>query len=494
MSSPDYIAFSQFIKIDRRKSDPVYLQIVYQFINAIQRRLLEEGNKIPGSRVLSKELKVHRKTVMAALEELQAQGWIETRPNVGTFINKTEQKTEKSDIPVFSHPYPEHAGFTFRKSFILDAPYQKNKGTYRFTDGQPDYRIIKNNELARFYSAALKRKNTIKRLPDFSVMGNSFFNEQLSYYINLTQGFHISKDHLMYTPGKETLLYIFTQLFVQTGDLILVGALSYPFSNMVFRQAGAILKTIPMDEEGIDIDYIRAHFKKGDIKCVYVQPRHQYPTTISLSVERKTALMMLSEEYDFIIIEDDTNSELTFEKSTTVPIAKRAHHGNIIYLGAFGTFLTPGFRTNFMIAPKDFIEEARKYLNIFGSMDLVKEQALGEMIHEGDIHRYRRKAIKVYQSRRDHFAQLITHHFSDHLRFSFPKGGLAFWFRFNKPLPLKGLADHCRQKGLFLPRICLYQNQTLTALRLGFGHLNEGEMEEAIRILKEGYNFTCPDP
>src|SRR5690554_1223193 len=86
MSSPDIPAFSQFIKIDRRKSDPIYLQIVYQFIQAVQGRLLEEGSKIPGSRKLSKDLNVHRKTIIAALDELQSQGWVTMVPSVGTFV------------------------------------------------------------------------------------------------------------------------------------------------------------------------------------------------------------------------------------------------------------------------------------------------------------------------------------------------------------------------------------------------------------------------
>src|SRR5690625_4763873 len=90
MSSPDIPSFSQFIKIDRRKSDPIYLQIVYQFIQAVQGRLLEVGNKIPGSRRLSKDLNVHRKTIIAALDELQTQGWVTTVPSVGTFVENPD--------------------------------------------------------------------------------------------------------------------------------------------------------------------------------------------------------------------------------------------------------------------------------------------------------------------------------------------------------------------------------------------------------------------
>lgn len=482
MSSPAEITFSQIIKIDRRKSDAVYLQIVYQFIQAVQRCILEAGQQIPGSRGLSQELGVHRKTVVAALEELQAQGWVVTKANVGTFVCNPNINSGKAGA---GFSFPENAGFNFRKSFILDAPSQENECPYRFTAGEPDYRIIKTDELARFYSVALKRKNLIKKLSGFTIQGNPFFKKQLSYYINQTKGFHIAPDNLLTAQSKEVILYILTQLLIRPQDVVLVGALSYHFSNMVFRQAGAALKTIPMDAQGIKVDFIRKYFKKGDIRAVYVHPQHQYPTTVNLPEDRRLALVELAHEYDFVIIEDDTDGELSYEKATAAPLVKMTRTGKVIYLGAFGQFLTPGFQVNFMTAPKDLIEEAYKYLNIFGHADIVKEQALGEMIYEGDIHRYRRKALNIYHSRRDNFAQLLIAHLPNQTDINIPTGGLAFWLPFKEPFSLNRLAETCREQGLFLPRICLYQNQKITALRLGFGHLNEDEMFEVVKILAE---------
>ncbi|HET8572920.1 MAG TPA: PLP-dependent aminotransferase family protein [Edaphocola sp.] len=487
MSSPVEISFGQIIKIDRRKSDAVYLQIVYQFINAVQRRILEAGQRIPGSRILSRELGVHRKTIVAALEELQAQGWIAAKPNVGTFVRDPGRNAERAGMGV---PFPESAGFGFRKSFILDAPDQHNECPYRFTTGEPDYRIIKTDELARFYSVALKRKSLIKKLSGFTVQGNPFFKKQLSYYINQTKGFHIAPENLLIAQSKEVILYILTQLLIRPQDVVLVGELSYHFSNMVFRQAGATLKTIPMDTQGIKVDFIRNHFQKGDIRVLYVHPQHQYPTTVNLPEDRRQALAELAREYGFVIIEDDTDGELSYEKVTAPPLVKMATTGNVIYLGAFGQFLTPGFQVNFMIAPKDLIEEAYKYLNIFGHSDIVKEQALAEMIHEGDIHRYHRKALKIYHSRRDHFAQLLKTHLPDRVDVHVPAGGLAFWQPFNQPFSLSRLAGICQAQGLFLPRTCLYQNQKITALRLGFGHLNEEEMPEVVKILSTALNLN----
>lgn len=488
MSSPDIPSFSQFIKIDRRKSDPVYLQIVYQFIQAVQSRLLEVGNKIPGSRRLSKDLNVHRKTIIAALEELQSQGWVTIVPSVGTFVENPDLNSKNNQNSVATKQLNEDASFVFRKSFLLDSPAQKDRYPYIITDGIPDYRIIKTKELARFYSAALKRKNLLTKPSSYLSETNPFFKEQLSYYLNLTRGLHISKDNLVIANSRQILLYILTQLLVQPGHRILVGEYSDYYSNMVFQQAGAKVTTIPMDDEGIQVTYIRDHFHPRSIQFLYICSQHQYPTTSSLSENRRQELIALAKEYDFILVEDDPDFELTYEKAAIIPLIKRSQSNNVIYLGSFGKFLPPGFQADFMIGPKDFMEEAHKHLNIFGNMDQIKEQALGEMINEGDIHRYRRKAVQTYLGRRNLFASLIKQYFPTQLDFTIPKGGLGFWLEVKQPISLSKWTEKCHELGLFIPRTCLYQNQHLTALRLGFGHMKEQEIKEAVKILSEAYD------
>lgn len=94
MSSPVIIPYQSFVQIDRTSATAVYLQIAYQLINAIQRGYLNAGTKLPGTRMLSEILEVHRKTIVAVYEELDAQGWVETRPNKGTFVLRKKKRDQ----------------------------------------------------------------------------------------------------------------------------------------------------------------------------------------------------------------------------------------------------------------------------------------------------------------------------------------------------------------------------------------------------------------
>lgn len=486
MSSPVSIAFHSIVKIDRRKEDAVYIQIVYQFIHAVKRNLLEDGDLLPGSRKIATDLKVHRKTVVAALAELQAQGWVKILPNRGTFVQNPERlDAAVPALEAFRQP-PDQAPYAFRRELILDTPVFEVPEKHYFTDGTPDYRIIDTEELVRFYASMVKRK---KRTEEFLATndGNLFFRDQLSYYLNLTRGFHLSRNFLLPIASREQVFSILSRLLIHPGDVVLVEELSYFLPNMIFSQAGAKLKTIPLDADGMDIDAIAARFKPGEIRCVYVNSKCQYPTTVSLSEKRKGQLLQLAQQYNFIIIEDDVDFESSLVKDRGESLFRKNAGNQVIYVGAFGRFLDPGFQMNFLIAPRDLLAEGKKYLNLFGKPNFMIEKTLGEIIQQGDMLRYQRKFHKTVVERKELFAQLLQHYFQDSISFNIPTYGLAFWLRFNRSFSLTALQDRARLKGLLLPSNCLYQNRMVNALRLGFAHFDEADMSDAIRLLHEAY-------
>lgn len=485
MNSPVDNFFATLITTDRRKSDPIYLQIAYQFINAVRANKISEETKIPGSRTLAKELKLHRKTVIAALEELKSQGWLRSVPAVGTFV----ENPEKSSSTQFQNlSLIDSEAFHVRKNFVLDSISEIHEYPAHFTDGTSDYRIVKIQELSAFYTSALRKKNVVKKMSQ--PQGNLFFRKQLAIYINTTLGLHISENHLLNVQNKEILLYILGQILIQQGDIILVSEYSYPFASMIFQQVGAIVKTVPSDAGGICTNFIKDNFKNGEIKCVYIQPEHQYPTTVSLSEERRSTLIELSKEYGFVIIEDSGDAQINFKRNSPLTLLKKANGSNILYLGNFGNFLPREFQCSFLLCAKEIIQEAKKYVRLFGPMDYLKEQAFAEMIFAGDIHRFHRRALKVYNERARLFASLLEKHFAPHIQFTMPEGGFAFWIEILKEGSLFELRQNAANHGLFIPFGCLYQNKNTTAMRLGYAHLNNEEIEHALGILKKAFEET----
>jgi GntR family transcriptional regulator/MocR family aminotransferase len=491
--SPVNKLFKQLISLDKSKSQPLYLQVSEQIVNAIQRGYLTKGTMLPGTRVLSQLLKIHRNTAVAIYEELSSQGWVEIIPNKGTFVLEPEHKKTKikatSQKINEAYNYAKTTGFLFQKSFNLVSTVQFTNAKYIINDGKPDLRLHPVHQFTRWYSAAMKRKTLISKWNKTNEYFSSVFQTQLSNYLNATRGFHINPNNLLNTRSTEMSLYIVSQLLIKPNDVVLVGNLSNYASNMIFQQTGANIKTIPVDSNGLDIGYIKKHFIKHSIRCVYVCAHRNYPTTVKLSTERRLELLQLAKEYGFAIIEDDFDYDFQYEGSAMLPMASADANGMVIYLGKFGQSLFPSFQTGFVVAPENLISEAKNYLELLDKQgDLIQEQLLSELINEGEIYRLMKKNIVMYKKRRDLLCKLLTQYFSEIAEWEIPSGGLAIWIQFNPKISLLKLAEEAEKNNLHLPKTILYQNKNTCAIRFGFGHLNEEEIVPVIKKLKKAYD------
>lgn len=498
MNSPVSQLLKQLIHFTKGDVQPVYIQIAQQIINAIQRGYLSIGAMLPGTRVLSQLLKIHRRTVVAVYDELASQGWVEIIPNKGTFVLVPEQTT--ATIKATSqkldrvYDYPKTTGFPFQPSFNLASTLQTTKAVYSINDGNPDLRLHPVHQFSRWYSAAMKRKTLISKWNRTTQLSYSVFETQLCNYLNATRGFHIKPSHIISTRSTEMSLYIVSQLLIKPSDIVLVGHLSHYASNMIFQQAGATIKTIPVDANGLDVDYIRTHFVKGSIRCVYVCAHRHYPTTETLSAERRLKLMELAKAYQFAIIEDDYDYDFQFEGSAMLPMASADANGMVVYLGKLGQSLFPSFQTGFVVAPDSLISEAKNYLQLLDKQgDIIQEQILSELIYEGEIYRLKKKNIIIYKQRRDYLCTCLTMYFKDTLNWKVPSGGLAIWLQFKHKISLVKLAEEAEKNNLFLPKTILYQDKDTCAIRFGFGHLDEEEIETVIKKLKNAYDVVSLD-
>lgn len=493
MNSPVEFPYESFILINRSSEISIYMQISNQLINAIQRGFLPFGIKLPGTRALSIILQVHRNTIVAAYEELFAQGWVESLPNKGTFIiGKNQEKPfqikdfEKNNL----EHYPKSTGFSFKTSNILDNPFEYSNCEYIFNDGVPDIRLTQIDHHSRIYSSILKRK--AHKIGQYNQDGSEFFKKNLSQFLNLSRGLPISKNNLLITRSTEMSIYIVSEILLSENDIVLVGALSYFSVNMIFQKAGVKIQPISIDEEGINVEEVREACKKQKIRMLYLTPHHHYPTTVTLSAKRRLELLNLANEFGFIILEDDYDYDFHYDKSPILPLASADTNGMVIYIGSFGKSLVPGFRTGFIVAPENLMIEMRKYLGIIDRQgDVLMEHVLGEMIAEGEINRYLKKSLKIYQERRDYFVSLLEQNLGEYIDFQKPSGGLAVWMKWKIPVNLMQLSRNCAQNNLFIPKTLLYQNKNLTAMRLGFGNLNLTEMDKSIEILSKNIKLLC---
>ncbi|MEZ0007172.1 GntR family transcriptional regulator/MocR family aminotransferase [Flavobacterium sp. 28YEA47A] len=475
--------FQHIIIIDKESKIPLYRQIAISIINEIRTGTLKAGTHLPGTRELSKKLGVHRKTVIAAYDELSAQDWIVVVPRKHVTVSKQiptlkAQKWNQKD-----------ATLSYQNTFDLPLHGLEEKASEQpilsapeifIDDGYPDIRLSPIDELLKIYRSYTIRKYAVKNAIVGTTQGTLKLREELVRYLSKTRGLNIATDNLLITHGAQMSIYLASQILLDKEATIIIGNPDYPIADKTFERTKALVIEVPVDENGLDISAIEKICKKKKITAVYVIPHHHYPTTVTLSVERRMKLLELSNQYSFTIIEDDYDYDYHYSSSPYLPLASGSHNGNVIYIGSFSKVLGPSIRIGFMVAPKNFIKQCTKLREVidYGG-DGYMQNALAELIENGDLSRYLKKTKKSYRQRRDYLDVLLKKHLGNHITYSLPDGGMAIWIKINPRFSVCKLESVPQ---LYIKRIHKQEN----AFRFGFASMNEKELEEAVLCLKVG--------
>ncbi len=480
------VALKNLIEIDRASDTSIYLQINNALIHLIKNGILECGLKLPGSRSLATELNIHRKTVVAAYDELISQGWIITLPSKGTFVS--------NELPVVK---PE--GQNERRRFSADAPFKFDRiqklqrkepslpTGLTLDEGTPDVRIAPVMEIFRHYRSIISRTYNAKHLNYGPFYGDISLREVLAKHLQETRGLRCSVDQILITRGSQMAMYLSSQLLHRNGGIAIVGETNYIAASLTLEHAGAKVMTVPVDEKGLVTEEIERICKKQRINSVYVTSHHHHPTTVTMSAERRMHLVELSKKYEFAILEDDYDYDFHYQRAPLLPLISIASNGNVIYMGALCKIVAPAIRIGYMVAPKDFITSAghlRRTIDRQG--DAIMERAIAQMIQDGDLQRHSRKALRLYHERRDHFCDLLNVELNDYLTFAKPEGGMAVWVLLRKDLGWSEIANICKKEGLSIPNYLNYDQNGLghNGMRLGFASLNFEEQKQVVSILK----------
>ncbi len=481
------LPYASLLSFDRQSPVPVYLQITNGLIRNIRQGVIASGTKLPGTRHLAQQLEVHRKTVIRAYDDLLSQGWITQQPSRGTFVSdKLPEIPPQKITTTETSAFPKHTGFALVDHSHLHRAVVKAGKLVGFDDGFPDIRLAPVDTLARKYRTIMQRSFQRNLLSYSDTLGNLYLRQQLAEYLQQSRGLAVSEDTICITRGSVMGIHLAAKLICQPGDRVVVGETNYLAANLIFRHLNTTLLKVPMDGQGISVDHIEQLCRRQPIRLLYVTPHHHYPTTVTLSAERRIRLLQLAHQYGFAIIEDDYDYDFHYASSPILPLASADTQGMVVYVGSLTKAIAPAFRVGYLVAPRNLIEEAGYLRRIMDRQgDTILEQAIAELIAEGELKRHLKKAQKLYHQRRDYFCELLQTHLTEALSFKVPDGGMAVWGTFASEIDLPALSQKAQQSGLLLGNGQSYDSPGLNATRIGFASLAVEEMEPLVKKLSQ---------
>src|ERR1700744_1121951 len=138
------IIIQNMVRIDKTLSEPVYLQLSNGIAGIIQQGLLKPGTALPSSRKLAEAFDVHRKTVIAAFDELQAMGWADAVPRKGLFVSAQLPVTKPRSMATAKTmtAYPSQTAFAMeKKAYVFEHDFVPRRERLVLNDGFPDTRL-----------------------------------------------------------------------------------------------------------------------------------------------------------------------------------------------------------------------------------------------------------------------------------------------------------------------------------------------------------------
>ncbi len=471
------------LDLDETLDTPVFLQIARAILEAIQARRLKPDERLPGTRTLAATLGVHRNTVVAAYDELVAEGWIESSPARGTFVAR--------DLPL-ARVRRATTGLARRPGFdLLHPPTRRrpqdpprDRRTIVLAGGAPDLEHVPKAALARAYRRALFDRRAA--LLDYGdPRGELALRQQIAAMLAEERGVVATEDEILVVRGSQMGLRLIADAVVGPGDRVAVESLGYPPAWVALGRGR--LEPIPVDADGIDVDAIAALVERAPIRAVYVTPHHQYPTLVVLSAARRLALLELARRHRFAIVEDDYDNEVHYRGRPVLPLASQDRSGVVLYVGTLSKVLAPGLRLGYVVAPAPVIErlaEHRRYMDRQG--DRVVERAVAELMEDGEVQRHARRMRRLYGQRRDAFLALLDRHLGDVLRVESHDGGMALWAH-APGIDVDRWADAAEANGVWFAtaRRFTFDGRPRPYLRLGFAAADEATLARAVRRMTD---------
>jgi GntR family transcriptional regulator/MocR family aminotransferase len=466
------------VSLDPQRAQPLFLQLADAIADDIRRGRLRPDDPLPGSRELAGLLGLNRNTIVAAYEELAAQGSVRTRIGGGTFIAAT-RPLPRSGSAASTETVPTYAFETVPRASTVPG-LQPAAGSLMLANGAPDPRLFPARALARAFRRAIEQRNPFGAS---DACGHASLRGALATMLSRSRGLPATPANVMVTRSVEQGIDLVARTLVSPGDVVAVEALGYPPAWNALRLAGARLVPLPIDQQGLRVDALASLLERNTVRAVFVTPHHQFPTTAVMSAGRRAQLAELALRHRFAIIEDDYDHEFHYAGKPVLPLAAGAGGANVVYVGSLANLLAPGLSTGFVVAPPAVfarIAELRSASDPRG--DAAVECAIAELFEDGEMLRHVRRMCRIYASRRDALAQALERRLGSALRFRVPEGGLALWAEVDGGIDVAAWVREGARTGVLFQDAGAYDllQHGQACMRLAFSLHDERELEEAV--------------
>ena len=371
------------------------------------------GSRLPATRDLALRLEISRGTVLAVYAQLGAEGYIQGATGKGSFVAPELPDLFSGSVATESEVAEPIGRNTAEAKYaspsaVLSARGKKLSMTpfsitgrtlpaKAFRTNQPDVTAFPFDLWKRIASSRTRRLRP-NFLTDGDASGYKPLREAIAAYLRSSRGITCSAGQVVLVGSVQQVLDIGARLLLDPGEEVWVEDPGYPGAHLIFAAAGAKIVDIPVDSNGMDVDYARN--QAPDARLAYVTAGRQSPLGSVLALDRRLALLTWARRHNAFVIEDDYDSEYRFEGAPLAAMKSLDEAGRVIYCGTFSKLLFPSLRISYAVLPDRLITPFTAALSLtFRHIALIAQATLHEFIAEGHFGRHIRRMRLLYAER-----------------------------------------------------------------------------------------------
>ena len=466
-------------------------QLRRHLVDAILDGRLTASEPLPSCRRLAQALGISRNTVVLVYQALADEGLLLSRERVGYFVNadlvseQAEREGEVLELPEAKAPVDWWHRLKLRLSrqSHLSKPKDWRRYPYRFIYGQCDPKLFPITAWRMCSRQALAIDAIRQWSEDSFDEDDPVLIEEIRARVLPRRGIKATADEILITLGAQNALYLLARLLLDKDTVIALEDPGYVDARNIFETTGARLQPVRVDGDGIIVDD-----QLNACDTVYVTPSHQSPTTVTLSMERRMALIEKAAEQDFIIIEDDYEAETNFVSSPTAALKSIDRDHRVFYVGSFSKYLTPGLRMGYLVGDADFIREARLLRRlILRHTPGNNQRTLALFISGGYYDALVQRLQRGYRDRWQVMGESLSKHMPETSR-AVSSGGTSFWLEGPEALDTDVLAQEALSHGIVIEpgsTFFVSKKPPRNYFRLGFSAVDVDKIDKGIRMLSD---------
>jgi GntR family transcriptional regulator/MocR family aminotransferase len=393
------------LQLDRAADTPLQDQLCEQLRQLILTGRLKPNTRIIATRFLAEQVGVSRRTVLFAYEQLIAEGYLETRPAIGTFVSPVPPATARRDIPRDPPAELQPRWLMGPKAFHDDVVASEAECLVDFSPTPFDCTdLLPPKAWLRWLREVLFADPKIMSRP-VPVGGLYALRQVVADYLAATRGILASPDQVVIVSGRRHACSLVGHMFQHRRDRVVVEDPGDEEIAAFFKARGAEVVKVPTDEFGLQTDRL----PRGASALAYVTPARQYPVGGAMPQARRAALIEWARNASAVIVEDDIDADLRYSGSAQPPLIAHDPGGMIFHIGSFARRLGSGVCLGYLLAPGEYVEDVLsiKSMGMEGGQ-LIEQAMTANFLASGDYDHHLRKLRKIYLERRDALVQALS--------------------------------------------------------------------------------------